>query len=130
MLFSLDGVPEGDNMLVPVAVAVGIDGDVVVVARLDEADGLSRRIVSYRGDGFEAGKAAYGADRKSVGRVDGGGEGFLGVASILVESLLQEPPYAGVDHAAHRFGVDAFDGIFKDVFFAEGDLPFFVFGVL
>ena len=116
-------------MLVQVAVAVGIDGDVVVVARLDETDGLSRRIVSYRGDGFEAGKAAHGADRKSVGRVDGCGEGFLGVASVLVEPLLQEPPYAGVDHAAYCFGIDAFDGIFQNIFFAEGDLAFFVFVV-
>lgn len=47
MYLALDSVPEGNDMLVQVAVAVGIDGDVVVVARLDETDGLSRRIV-YR----------------------------------------------------------------------------------
>lgn len=74
-------------MFLRFAVAIDVDGDMVIVARLDKSDRFARCVVFYRNDRFETGKATHGADRKSVGRIDCG-KGFLGVAAVFIEPLL------------------------------------------
>ena len=81
-------MPKGYDMFLRFAVAIDVDGDMVIVARLDKSDRFARCVVFYRNDRFETGKSTHGTNEVSACRIDRCGKGFLGVAAVFIEPLL------------------------------------------